>query len=369
MKTKILNVVGARPNFMKVAPVHRALMRLKGVQSFIVHTGQHYDRAMSDVFFEDLNLPRPDVYLDVGSGTHAVQTAAVMVRFEEYVLANRPDAVAVYGDVNSTLAAAIVCAKLGIPTAHVEAGLRSLDRRMPEEINRIITDHICDLLLVTEPAGRANLAQEGIPVSRIVDTGNVMIDSLVEIMRLEGIHGRLANKSSPLVLVTLHRPSNVDDPRRLGELSQFLDALSRNHSVLFTVHPRTRQRLEQPEMVKMIGNRVQLVEPLRYREFIRKLSEASLIVTDSGGVQEESAYLGIPCLTLRANTERPITVAAGTNVLEPSCNGDLLGTALRMMSRTYPKAGENEVLCAAQWDGEAGIRIAEALLLRLAPSV
>jgi UDP-N-acetylglucosamine 2-epimerase (non-hydrolysing) len=362
---RILNVVGARPNFMKVAPVHRAIMRLPDARSLIVHTGQHYDRSMSDVFFEDLNLPRPDAYLDVGSGSHAVQTAAVMVRFEEYVNAERPDVVAVYGDVNSTMAAALVCAKLNIPVVHVEAGLRSFDRQMPEEVNRIVTDHICDRMLVTEPAGRRNLEAEGIPSDRIADTGNVMIDSLVEIMRLEGIdpvEARAKSKSSPLVLVTMHRPSNVDHPERLQELMRFVATLSEDHEVLFTLHPRTKAQLESPAMQAALGNRVTLVEPLRYREFVRKLAEATLMVTDSGGVQEESAYLGVPCLTLRANTERPITVDAGTNILEPSCNGDLLGSARAMMARQYPAVGANPVLAAAQWDGDAGTRIAAELV-------
>jgi UDP-N-acetylglucosamine 2-epimerase (non-hydrolysing) len=361
MRHLILNVVGARPNFMKVAPVHRALQLRPETQSLILHTGQHYDRAMSDVFFEDLNLPRPDVHLDVGSGSHAVQTAAVMVRFEEYVLKRRPHVVAVYGDVNSTVAAALVCAKVGIPVAHVEAGLRSFDRGMPEEINRVVTDHICDLLLVTEPAGRRNLLLEGISATRIIDTGNVMIDSLVEMMRIDGVDGRPDPLDPPLVLVTLHRPSNVDDADRLSELGRFLKQLSHDHTIIFPVHPRTRQRLEQFDLRGLLGDRVQLVEPLAYRDFVRQLTAASLVVTDSGGVQEESGYLGVPCLTLRPNTERPITIKAGTNVLEPSCDGDLLGAALDLMSRSYPAVGENAVLRAAQWDGDAGSRIAAAL--------
>jgi UDP-N-acetylglucosamine 2-epimerase (non-hydrolysing) len=357
----ILHVVGARPNFMKMAPVHRALGAQAGITSRILHTGQHYDRNMSDVFFEDLGLPLPDVSLGVGSGTHAEQTAGIMIGFERHVAEQRPDLVAVYGDVNSTLAAALVCAKQGIPLAHVEAGLRSGDLTMPEEINRIVTDRLADLLLVTEPSGRRNLQREGVAAERIADTGNVMIDSLAALLAKEGISARRPPAGKALVLVTLHRPSNVDHPERFGRIARFLGALADDHDVLFPVHPRTRKLIQAGAGGADLARRLRLVEPLRYRDFILKMVEASLIVTDSGGIQEESAYLGVPCLTLRTTTERPITVEAGTNRLEPDCP-DLLSAARDLMARTYPAIGQNPVLRAAQWDGHAGERVAGHLV-------
>jgi UDP-N-acetylglucosamine 2-epimerase (non-hydrolysing) len=358
---RILHVVGARPNFMKMAPVHRALAAYPNVQSLILHTGQHYDRLMSDVFFEDLQLPLPDVSLGVGSGTHAEQTAGIMVALERHVTTERPDLAVVYGDVNSTMAAALVCAKLGIPCAHVEAGLRSGDRTMPEEINRIVTDRIADLLLVTEPSGRRNLEREGVAPEAIVDTGNVMIDSLAALLEREGIAARRPRRGRGLVLVTLHRPSNVDDLARFAEIASFLERLATEYDVLFPVHPRTRKQIEATQLGARLAERTQLLEPLRYRDFVLRMTEASLIVTDSGGIQEESAYLGVPCLTLRTTTERPITVDAGTNILEPSCDGDLAGAAAALMDRDYPPIGQNAVLRAAQWDGHAGERVARAL--------
>lgn len=357
----ILHVVGARPNFMKMAPVHRALVA-KGARSLILHTGQHYDRLMSDVFFEDLELPLPDVSLGVGSGTHAEQTAGIMVAFEKHVMADRPDLVAVYGDVNSTMAAALVCAKAGIRIAHVEAGLRSGDLNMPEEINRIVTDRLADLLLVTEPSGHAHLREEGVSESRIRHTGNVMIDSLAGLLQREGITARQPHTGRPLVLVTMHRPSNVDVPERFAQIARFLESLAVDHEVLFPVHPRTRKQMEATETGAGLAKRITLTEPLRYRDFVKTMAEAALIVTDSGGVQEESAYLGVPCLTLRTTTERPITVDAGTNVLEPSVNGDLAGAARKMMAQTYPAIGENPVLKASKWDGHAGERVADELI-------
>ena len=353
----ILHVVGARPNFMKMAPVHRALAAQAGIASRILHTGQHYDRNMSDVFFEDLALPAPDASLGVGSGTHAEQTAGIMTGFERHVAAERPDLVAVYGDVNSTMAAALVCAKQGIPLAHVEAGLRSGDRTMPEEINRIVTDRLADLLLVTEPSGRRNLEAEGVAAGRIADTGNVMIDSLAALLAREGVAARRPPAGKPLVLVTLHRPSNVDHPERFGHIARFLGALAGDHDILFPVHPRTQKLIRDGAGGADLARRVRLVEPLRYKDFILRMVEASLIVTDSGGIQEESAYLGVPCLTLRTTTERPITIEAGTNLLEPTCP-DLPGCAQDLMARTFPPIGENPVLRAAQWDGHAGERVA-----------
>jgi UDP-N-acetylglucosamine 2-epimerase (non-hydrolysing) len=355
-------VVGARPNFMKVAPVHRALAAYPEVVSRILHTGQHYDRLMSDVFFDDLSLPAPNVYLDVGSGTHAEQTAAIMIAFERHVSAERPAAVAVYGDVNSTMACALVCAKQGIAVVHVEAGLRSFDRTMPEEINRVVTDHVSDLMLVTEPSGRRNLLREGVSADRIVETGNVMIDSLVELLRREGVTERRRREGPPVVLVTLHRPSNVDDPVRFNRLTELLEALGTDNRVVFPVHPRTRQRLAGGQIGVRLSRSVELVEPLGYRDFIMRMLEADLVVTDSGGIQEESAYLGVPCLTLRATTERPITVEAGGNLLEGACSGNLVGAARVLMGRSLPAPGANPVLRAALWDGMAGQRVAAQLV-------
>ncbi|HEY2805133.1 MAG TPA: UDP-N-acetylglucosamine 2-epimerase (non-hydrolyzing) [Gemmatimonadales bacterium] len=358
---RILHVVGARPNFMKMAPVHRALGAYPRMQSHILHTGQHYDRLMSDVFFEDLHLPLPDISLGVGSGTHAEQTAGIMTAFEKHVTTERPDLVVVYGDVNSTMAAALVCAKQGIAVAHVEAGLRSGDRAMPEEINRIVTDRLANLLLVTEPSGRRNLEAEGVAPEAIVDTGNCMIDSLAGLLEREQITARRPRAGRGLVLITLHRPSNVDDARRFAEIASFLESLSKEFDLLFPVHPRTRKQIEASALGTRLTRAISLVEPLRYRDFVMKMTEASLIVTDSGGIQEESAYLGVPCLTLRSTTERPITVDAGTNILEPDCSGDLYGAAAKLMDRQYPPIGENPVLKAAHWDGHAGERVAREL--------
>lgn len=358
---RILHVVGARPNFMKMAPVHRALAAYPNVQSLILHTGQLYDRMMSDVFFEDLNLPLPDVSLGVGSGTHAEQTAAIMTGFERHVSTERPDLVVVYGDVNASLAAALVSAKLGIPCAHVEAGLRSGDRSMAEEVNRVVIDRLANLLLVTEPSGRRNLEREGVAPEAIVDTGNVMIDSIAALLDREGITARRPRRGRGLVLVTLHRPSNVDNAARFATIASFLETLATEYDVLFPVHPRTRKQIESSELGARLADRIELVEPLRYRDFVLKMTEATLIVTDSGGIQEESAYLGVPCLTLSTTTERPITVDAGTNMLEPSCDGDLASAAAALIDRTYPPIGKNEVLRGAHWDGHAGERVAREL--------
>ena len=364
----ILHVVGARPNFMKMAPVHRALARYPQIRSRILHTGQHYDRLMSEVFFEDLQLPLPDRSLGVGSGSHAEQTAAILIGVEQQLQAERPDLVVVYGDVNSTLASALACAKLLVPFAHVEAGLRSGDRSMPEEVNRIVTDRLAGLLLVTEPSGRANLLNEGVPSAAIRDTGNCMIDSLAALLEREGVTSRGAPGDRPLVLVTLHRPSNVDEPQRLDRIAGLLESLAGRHEVLFPVHPRTRKHIATSAVGARLAQHVQLVEPLRYRDFVLTMLKAALIVTDSGGVQEESAYLGVPCLTLRTTTERPITIDAGTNLLETSANGDLAAAAQSLIGRSYPAVGQNPVLRAAHWDGHAGERCAKELVEFLARS-
>jgi len=349
---RILHVVGARPNFMKAAPVHRALAE-RGHTQLIVHTGQHYDEAMSRIFFEQLGLPKPDVDLEVGSGTHAFQTAQVMLRLEPVVTKEVPDWVLVYGDVNSTAAAALVCVKLGIRTAHVEAGLRSRDRAMPEEHNRIVTDHLADLLFTPSADADENLGREGIPAGRIRLVGNVMIDTLVRLLPRADKLSPLgfAPGCAPFVLVTLHRPSNVDAADGLAALIDCLDDLARDVPVVFPVHPRTRARLDGSR-----GRRLRLVDPLGYLEFLALQSRAAVVVTDSGGIQEETTFLGVPCLTMRKNTERPVTVSLGTNELigdDVALLRERIGVALR--------GGWKKGRVPPLWDGKAAERIARVL--------
>src|SRR5579885_3055021 len=306
----ILHVVGARPNFVKAAPVLRAIRQI-GLQQTLVHTGQHYDRNMSEVFFKELEIPEPDFNLEVGSSSHAVQTAEIMRRFEPVVLDRKPDIVLVYGDVNSTVAAALVCAKLLVPVAHVEAGLRSFDREMPEEINRIVTDRLSDMLFTPSEDGDENLKQEGVDQKRIHRVGNVMIDSLV---RLLPAAEQCPKNGYPerYALVTLHRPSNVDDAETLKKILETLLEVNRKISVVFPVHPRTRQRISE---FGLNVAQLHLTDPVPYIEFLALQSRAAMVVTDSGGIQEETTYLGVPCLTIRENTERPVTVTLGTNTL------------------------------------------------------
>jgi UDP-N-acetylglucosamine 2-epimerase (non-hydrolysing) len=348
----ILHVVGARPNFMKAAPVMRALEKRPETRQTLVHTGQHYDKNLSDVFFSELGMPEPDVNLEVGSGSHAWQTAEVMRRFEPVVLERKPDVVLVYGDVNSTVAAALVCSKLLIRVGHVEAGLRSFDRTMPEEINRIVTDRLADLLFTPSEDGDINLQREGVPAERIYRVGNVMIDSLVRLLPVamqypkNGTTGRYA-------LVTLHRPSNVDDSASLRSILKALLEVNEQLEVVFPVHPRTRQRIGQ---FGINIEKLHLLEPLPYVEFLSLQSHAAVVITDSGGIQEETTYLGVPCLTLRSNTERPVTVTMGTNVLIGQDLGRL-GSELVKILAGKAKKGSIPPL----WDGHAGERIAEAL--------
>uniref|UniRef100_A0A7C4QQ71 UDP-N-acetylglucosamine 2-epimerase (Non-hydrolyzing) n=1 Tax=Schlesneria paludicola TaxID=360056 RepID=A0A7C4QQ71_9PLAN len=351
----VLHVVGARPNFMKVAPVLRALRARPGVRQTLLHTGQHYDANMSDIFFQQLDIPAPDVFLGVGSGTHAQQTAQVLVKFEEALLARRPDWVLVYGDVNSTVAAALVCAKLGVPVAHVEAGLRSFDRTMPEEINRVVTDQLADLLLTPSADGDANLLREGIPPQRIHRVGNVMIDTLVRLLPQARLPALPLTK--PFALVTLHRPSNVDDSETLRRILTTLVELSERCQMVFPVHPRTRQRIADLRLPLPHDHRFLLLEPLGYVECLALQQHAAAIITDSGGIQEESTYLGVPCLTLRQNTERPITVTEGTNTL---IGGDMdrLRRELEQILAGQGKRGRKPAL----WDGCASERIADVLL-------
>jgi UDP-N-acetylglucosamine 2-epimerase (non-hydrolysing) len=348
----VFHIVGARPNFMKVAPVMNALKTRKHVVQTLVHTGQHYDANMSDVFFEQLGIPAPDVNLAVGSGTHARQTAEIMTRFEPVLLERQPDIVLVYGDVNSTVATALVCAKLGVRVGHVEAGLRSFDRTMPEEINRLVTDQLADLLFTPSEDGDVNLRKEGIPAEKIFRVGNVMIDSLVKLLP---VAQRQSKNGLPerYALVTLHRPANVDDGATLKRLLQSLLEVNRDLAVIFPAHPRTRQRIAD---FGLNAEQLRILDPLSYVDFLGLQSRATVVITDSGGIQEETTYLGVPCLTLRENTERPVTVTFGTNVLVGR-DPDKLRSELSRVLAGQAKKGTIPPL----WDGHAGERIAAVL--------
>jgi UDP-N-acetylglucosamine 2-epimerase (non-hydrolysing) len=353
---RILSVVGARPNFMKLAPVDRALAERADVEHDIVHTGQHYDPDMSATFFEELWLPAPDHHLGVGSGSHAAQTAAVMERLEPVLMASRPDLVLVYGDVNSTLAAALVAAKLGIRVGHVEAGLRSRDWTMPEEINRVLADRLSALLFVPSRDAIDNLRAEGVPEDRIHFVGNVMIDSLcwaLERARERDPAARQGLGGAPYVVATLHRPANVDDPGTLRELVNTLVCLSEAAPVLFPVHPRTRKNLRALGLGAGQRADLRLLEPLGYLEMLGLVGGAALVITDSGGLQEETTYLGVPCLTVRPNTERPVTCLHGTNRLVPPRRDVILAAARRALDRRSPARPVIE-----RWDGRAAERIA-----------
>jgi UDP-N-acetylglucosamine 2-epimerase (non-hydrolysing) len=355
---KILSVVGARPNFMKVAPLHRAFQKYRAtVEHLICHTGQHYDEKMSKIFFDEFELPEPHFYLGVGSGSHAVQTAKIMMAFETVLLEQKPDLVIVVGDVNSTVACSLVASKLHIPVAHVEAGLRSFDRTMPEEINRLLTDAISDYLFVTEQSGIENLRREGVDDSKVFFVGNVMIDSLVHllpktdsssIMQTFGIRPR------EYVLVTLHRPSNVDDEQFLRSLSRVFNTLSEKRKIVFPVHPRTRANIERLGLNGRLSERVILSDPIGYIDFLHLTKHAELVITDSGGIQEESTYLGVQCITVRNNTERPVTVDIGTNQLIGTDLDRVMEAALEVLGGTV-KSGRIPEL----WDGKAAERIAK----------
>lgn len=359
---KVLNIVGARPNFMKIAPIQREMLRRESeFLPLIVHTGQHYDAAMSDSFFEDLDIPKPDFYLDVGSASHAVQTARIMTAFEPVVLEQKPDWVLVVGDVNSTIACALVCAKLGVKVAHVEAGLRSRDRTMPEEINRILTDAISDLLLTTSEDADENLKHEGVPAEKIRFVGNVMIDSLFyNLKKAESSHIRedLRLEGKDYAALTLHRPSNVDEKETLSGLLDALAEIGARLPVIFPVHPRTKARIAEFGFAPRIENsNVKLIEPLGYIDFLRLYSGARLVLTDSGGIQEETTALGIPCLTLRENTERPITIEMGTNILVGTNAEKIKQTAFGILESNSKKDTKIPPL----WDGRAAERICSEL--------
>jgi len=363
---KIISVVGARPNFMKVAPLHKAFQKLKDfnidvkVEHLICHTGQHYDEKMSKIFFEELEMPKPDYYLGVGSGSHAEQTARIMIEFEKVLIKEKPELIIVVGDVNSTIACSLTAVKMGIRVAHVEAGLRSFDRQMPEEINRILTDSISDFLFVTEKSGVENLKKEGIDASKIFFVGNVMIDSLINHLpkiQKSKIHSELNVQKGNYCLITLHRPSNVDNKNKLKELIEFIAEVSENKYVIFPVHPRTKNNLERFNLLKLLNHNIKITEPLGYIDFISLVKDSSFVLTDSGGIQEETTYLGIPCLTLRNTTERPVTVEIGTNYLV----GDKISFARKYINEIItgnPKKGRIPEL----WDGKAAERIVKILI-------
>ena len=356
---KVFLIAAARPNFMKIAPLWREMKHVSQIiEPFLIHTGQHYDKNMSDVFFSDLGLPTPDVHLGVGGGSHAEQTAGVMLRFEQLCLQEKPDLVLVVGDVNATMATSVVASKLHIPVAHVEAGLRSRDMSMPEEINRLITDVIADLLLTPSPDANVNLQKEGIPEEKIHLVGNIMIDTLVK--SLEKVRGmappsRSGLKDGAFGVVTLHRPSNVDDA---SNLSRILEILARvDMPLVFPVHPRTRTVIDNHDLFAKCGlgdSRLQLVEPLGYYDFMSLVTKCRLMLTDSGGLQEETTYLGIPCITLRPNTERPITITEGTNEL--ATIESLPEQVARVMDGKWKKGKVPNL-----WDGRTAPRIIKVL--------
>lgn len=361
----VINIVGARPNFMKIAPIIRAMDRA-GVPQFLVHTGQHYDEAMSDLFFRQLAIPKPDLNLEVGSASQAQQTAEIMRRFEPVVLEYKPDMVLVVGDVNSTMACALVAVKLGIRVAHVEAGLRSFDRAMPEEINRLVTDAVSDLLFVSERSGMVNLKREGIPDERIHFVGNVMIDTLLT-HRARAAQSDILSRlelggGQEYALVTMHRPSNVDDPEKLRALVSALNELARDVTVVFPIHPRTRRNVEAAGLSETA--KIRLIDPLGYLDFLNLMDHSRVVITDSGGIQEETTVLGVPCLTVRDNTERPVTIECGTNRLVGSDPQAMLAAAREVLRKPVKRSERMPEL----WDGKAAERIVQILQSELQPS-
>ncbi len=356
---KLMCICGARPNFMKIAPLMEAFGRRDGLETYLVHTGQHYDEKLSKLFFDELGIPKPDINLEVGSGSHAVQTAEIMRTFEPVVLREKPDWVIVVGDVNSTVACSLVAVKLGIRTAHVEAGLRSFDRRMPEEINRLLTDAISDLLFVSEPSGLENLKAEGVPDEKVHFCGNVMIDTLLK-NRGKAAKSKVLDtfglKPKHFATVTLHRPSNVDVKENLSSILDAFERIAADMPIIFPMHPRTRKNIAALGLADRIESITELKtpEPLGYLDFLKLTSESALVLTDSGGIQEETTILGVPCLTLRENTERPATITHGTNrLVDP--HADSILAAYADIRTNPPPADRRPEL----WDGNAAERIAD----------
>ncbi|MFA5889090.1 MAG: UDP-N-acetylglucosamine 2-epimerase (non-hydrolyzing) [Candidatus Paceibacterota bacterium] len=353
---KIIHIVGARPNFMKMAPVWRALKKYK-IKQLIVHTGQHYSTNMSDVFFKELGIKTPDVNLKVGSGTQAKQVANIMTKLEKVLTNEKPDMTLVYGDVNSTLAASLVCAKMGLKIAHVESGLRSGDLTMPEEINRMVTDRLSSLLFTPSIGAGLNLIHEGVDKKKIHFVGNVMIDTLVTYLDKIKKKSKINLRFKKFAVVTLHRPSNVDNLRQLEKIVISLNTIAKKIPLFFPIHPRTKKQLKKLKNISLNSDKIILLEPLGYTEFLNLVYHSDFILTDSGGIQEESTYLGIPCLTLRGNTERPVTVSLGTNTLVGN-DFNLLNKKIdEILSKKYKKGTIPE-----KWDGKASARIAEIIM-------
>lgn len=357
-------IVGARPNFMKMAPLYKALKeRSESYIPTLIHTGQHYDEKMSKLFFEDLGMPEPDAYFHVGSGTHGQQTARIIERYEEYILSgSRPDLMIVAGDVNSTIACALVAKKLHIPVAHLEAGLRSFDERMPEEINRVLTDRISDLLLTPSEDGDANLLKEGVPAERIHLVGNIMIDSLVE-HRVKADSSEVMSElgicdHEPYALVTLHRPSNVDEVGGLEMLFNSFGEIGKHIRIIFPMHPRTSKNIERLGLSSKLAEipNLTITEPIGYLDFMKLQMNAKFILTDSGGIQEESTFFGIPCLTLRENTERPITITEGTNQLVPLNSRSIIQFSMKILEGDFKKGS-----VPRYWDGKTAKRVVNVL--------
>ncbi|MCF2503171.1 UDP-N-acetylglucosamine 2-epimerase (non-hydrolyzing) [Dyadobacter sp. CY107] len=359
---KVINIIGARPNFMKVAPLHRAFSRHKDIESLIVHTGQHYDFQMSGIFFHQLDLSEPAYFLGVNNGSHAQQTAGIMLEFEKVLVAEEPDLVLVVGDVNSTLACALVAVKMHIPVVHVEAGLRSGDRKMPEEINRLMTDAIADQLFVTEHTAVLNLLKENIPTAKIHFVGNVMIDSLLYCLRsVDGLVKSEDERVEPEkhILLTLHRPANVDKPAVLIKVLETIRKLTQLQKVIFPIHPRTLKNFEALGLDADMGKikNLEMIRPQGYREFLELTRDAALVITDSGGIQEETTFLQVPCITLRESTERPVTVEVGTNHLLPDWNAESVFQLAQQIITGACKQGRIPEL----WDGHAAERIVTIL--------
>jgi len=361
---KVISVVGARPNFMKVAPIHKAFQKYSDkIDHLICHTGQHYDEKMSKIFFEELKLPEPNFYLGVGSGTHAEQTGKVMIEFEKILLKEKPDLVLVVGDVNSTIACSLTAAKLHIKSVHVEAGLRSFDREMPEEVNRVLTDSISELLFVTEKSGVANLKNEGVKGEKIFFVGNVMIDNLVHHLEQTDHLPTLDEfnvEPGNFILVTMHRPSNVDSDSQLEKIVHMLNSIADKRKIIFPIHPRTRKNLESKKLLNSLNDNVVLTEPIGYMDFLCLLRNAELIITDSGGIQEESTYLGVQCITTRKSTERPVTVEIGTNHLV----GDNFKKAGQLAIEIL-NGNKKSGLVPELWDGKASDRIVDIIADKL----
>ena len=361
MELKVINVVGARPNFMKIAPIQKQMSLDPDIETFLVHTGQHYDEKMSKLFFDDLQLPKPDIFLNVGSASHAVQTAKIMVEFEQILEKEQPDLVVVVGDVNSTVACSIVAQKMQVKVAHVEAGLRSFDRTMPEEINRLITDVISDMLFVTEKSGIENLKNEGVADSKVHFVGNVMIDSLVNFSAkaaASSIMDVLDVQKDNYALITLHRPGNVDDPEIFSRLLDTFETIEKDLTLIFPIHPRSRKMIQNfglDDRVKNMQNLI-LLDPMGYLDFMKLLHNAKLVLTDSGGIQEETTYLQVPCITMRENTERPITVHIGTNVLVGTDTDLILSEVQKILRGDFQKGSIPEL-----WDGSAAKRIVKII--------